>query len=101
MSLCIDVSEGGLIPLVEAARRLPGRPSLPTLWRWCSHGVRGTRLAHVRVGRRLFTSLPALNEFAHACASSSAERREAAKVAAERTLNAAVVSTNHSRRTEP
>ena len=44
-----------ILPLAEAARRLPrlraGRPTHPsTLWRWASRGIRGVRLETVRVG---------------------------------------------------
>jgi len=54
--------------LAEAARRLPclrnGRPVHPsTLWRWASRGLRGVRLATIRIGGTTCTSLEALQRF--------------------------------------
>lgn len=72
-----EIESEGLITLSEAAKRLPGKPSLPTLWRWCAKGVRGVRLAHLRLGRRIFTTVEALNEFGASCT-----RREAPKTIA-------------------
>lgn len=73
MASQIDVTNEELITLAQASKRLPGRPSLPTLWRWCTKGVRGVRLGHVRLGRRIFTSVDALSEFANACAQQQIE----------------------------
>ena len=56
-----------LITLAEASKLLPKlagrRIAICTLWRWCSRGVRGVRLAHLRAGRRIVTSRKALYEF--------------------------------------
>ena len=55
-----------LIPLgpfqVWAARRLPNRPHVSALWRWCRLGIRGrggdrVRLEHTRIGMRLYDCL--------------------------------------------
>ena len=64
----IDPLVEEILPLAEAARRLPrlraGRPTHPsTLWRWASRGVRGVRLETVRVGGTTATSTEALKRF--------------------------------------
>jgi hypothetical protein len=51
-----------LIPLAKAARRLPNRPHVSALWRWCRLGIRGrggdrVRLEHTRIGMRLYDCL--------------------------------------------
>ena len=53
--------------LAEAATHLPTyngkRVAIATLWRWGRKGVRGVRLEVRRIGRRLVTSLEALDRF--------------------------------------
>jgi hypothetical protein len=59
-----------LVTLQEARSelyKLTGRrPDKATLYRWCLKGVRGTKLEHVRLGDRMFTSLQALTRFIEA-----------------------------------
>jgi len=52
-----------LLTLTDAAHETPGRPTVRTLWRWSSKGVRGVRLQTLKVGGRTFTSREALNRF--------------------------------------
>lgn len=56
-----------LLTLSEASHRLPllsgKRISPSTLWRWHRHGVSGVKLSCAYIGRRVFTSEAALNEF--------------------------------------
>jgi hypothetical protein len=57
-----------LIPLAQAARRLPNRPHVSALWRWCRLGIRGrggdrVRLEHTRIGMRLYTTEAWLADF--------------------------------------
>jgi hypothetical protein len=57
-----------LIPLAKAARRLPNRPHVSALWRWCRLGIRGrggdrVRLEHTRIGMRLYTTEAWLADF--------------------------------------
>lgn len=63
----IDLHCETVVSLPEACRRLPkidGRKlHASTLWRWAKKGVRGTRLDHVYIGRRLCTSEEALTRF--------------------------------------
>jgi hypothetical protein len=62
------------LSLTEAAARMPGRPSMWSLWRWCRKGVkiRGTtdriKLRHVRTGSRLLTTTAWIEEFGNATA---------------------------------
>src|SRR5688572_30810971 len=65
-----------MLTLDDAAHAVPGSPSRTTLWRWCVHGIGGVKLDHRRVGRKIWTSLEALERFtarlAHAgCAAAS------------------------------
>jgi len=59
----IDIRNEKLISLSEAARSVPTKPSLATVWRWVSHGVRGCRLESVRIAGRRRTSVEALDRF--------------------------------------
>ena len=52
-----------LLTLAEAARMLPRRPNLCTLWRWASKGIKGIRLETVSVGGRRYTTRTALADF--------------------------------------
>jgi len=59
-----------LIPLATAAQRLPNRPHVSALWRWCRLGVRGrggerVRLQTTRIGMRLYTTEAWLADFGH------------------------------------
>ena len=65
------------IPLSEAAKFAPGRPSTCAVWRWCRVGIRTktgqrVKLSHIRVGGRLYTSKAALNAFFAAVAEADA-----------------------------
>jgi hypothetical protein len=55
-----------LVTLAQAAKRLPGRPHVSTLWRWARRGVRGIVLETYVVAGRRFTSTEALERFASA-----------------------------------
>ena len=57
-----------LLTLTEAARRLPTRPNVSTIWRWCRKGVlsragQRVRLEHVRMGGRVLVPADALMRF--------------------------------------
>lgn len=52
-----------LLPFRKAASILPGRPDISTLHRWRTKGVRGIRLATVRIGGRRYVSRDALVKF--------------------------------------
>lgn len=59
----IDATTETLLSLTDAAKALPGRPNITTVWRWRSRGVRGVKLETVLCGGRRFTSLEALARF--------------------------------------
>lgn len=64
----IDIAEGGIISLAEAAALIPsfrsGKPTCrKTLYHWAKHGVRGVRLETAKLGGRTVTSKPALQAF--------------------------------------
>lgn len=67
----IDPLNETLISLTEAARRLPGRPNITTVWRWRNRGVRGVRLETILSGGRRFTSVEAIARFHRAVTAAS------------------------------
>ena len=52
-----------LLSVNEAAKVIPGRPHLSTVWRWISYGVGGVRLETVQIGGRRYTSFEAIERF--------------------------------------
>ena len=66
-----------LLPLSQAAKIAPGRPSSNCLWRWCRRGVlsRGGErvyLRHSRIGGKVYTSKQWLDDFGQALADADA-----------------------------
>lgn len=59
----INISSERLLTLSQAAALLPGRPSIATLWRWRTKGVRGRRLESLVCGGKVFTSAEAIQRF--------------------------------------
>lgn len=63
----INATSDKIVTFTEAAKICPTlngkRPSTVTIWRWATKGVRGVRLEHVRVGRRMVTTEEAINTF--------------------------------------
>lgn len=55
-----------LLTLSQAAKLLPGKPHVSTLWRWVQHGCRGIKLESLVLAGRRFTSREALDRFAAA-----------------------------------
>ncbi len=47
----------------EAAKHVPGRPHVCSLWRWRTQGFKGVRLETVLVGGRRYTSKEAIQRF--------------------------------------
>jgi len=73
-------TQDDLVPLAVARDLLPGpgprqKVALPTLYRWCNHGLRGVRLESIRVGGRIYTSRQALDDFCTALAAGRRARR--------------------------
>ena len=68
----LDATEE-LLTLAAATRELPGRVHPSTIWRWARNGVRArnglrVRLAHRRLGRRVYVTREALHDFSRALA---------------------------------
>ena len=61
--MSIDIHSGNLLLLKDAAKRLPSRPHVSTLWRWHKRGCRGIRLETVVIGGQRYTSEGALQRF--------------------------------------
>jgi hypothetical protein len=60
----LDMQREHLLTLTQAAKILPGRPNLATLWRWRTKGVRnGIKLETAMSGGKRFTSLEAIKRF--------------------------------------
>ncbi|MEK7795534.1 MAG: hypothetical protein AAB353_13440 [Candidatus Hydrogenedentota bacterium] len=83
-----------LLRLSEAARHVPTRPNVATLWRWARKGVKARngeriRLAHRRIGGVIYVEPSALDEFFSALTSADVQhferRDEPAKLPRERT----------------
>jgi len=56
-----EITLGNRLTLSEAGRKVGVGPS--TIWRWIDTGSHGVRLAHIRLGRRVYTSGLALERF--------------------------------------
>lgn len=62
--MSIDPSTESLVAIRHAAKYIPGRPHLATIWRWTRR--RRNPLAVLRVGGRVFTSTEAIERFIRA-----------------------------------
>ncbi len=75
--MSIDINQETLYTLTEATKHLPNlngrKVSANAMWRWCAKGIQGVHLDHVRIGRRICTSVEALNRFANALAEQAKE----------------------------
>jgi hypothetical protein len=65
------------IPLSVAARIVPGRPSIRTVWRWTTRGIGGHRLESIKVGGKRLTTERAIRDFLRYCNESSPAHSEA------------------------
>lgn len=59
----IDLFSDRLLSFSQAAKRLPNRPAVSTIWRWHQVGVQGVRLPAIKVGAVYHTSEEALQWF--------------------------------------
>lgn len=72
------------LTIAEAAKRIPGRPSVCTMWRWWRKGLRGgVKLRSVAIGGKRLIPETAIPEFIAAC--SSADRVSTPSVQQPRT----------------
>lgn len=70
----IDTVTENVVSISAAARLVPGRPSVRTVWRWTTHGCRGATLETLLIGGRRFTSTEAIARFLHAINAPGAKR---------------------------
>lgn len=70
--MSIDISSETLLSLTDAAKTLPGRPHISSIFRWVARGVRGVKLESVLVGGRRFVSREALERFSAAVTAAAA-----------------------------
>lgn len=75
----MDSTNQEYISISQAAALVPGRPSPSCVWRWCRQGIKSrsglrVRLRHVRLGGRLFTTRPWIDEFGTELATADAHR---------------------------
>jgi hypothetical protein len=59
----LDISAESLISINAAAKKIPGRPHIGTVWRWILTGLNGTKLESAKVGGRRYTSEEAIQRF--------------------------------------
>ena len=59
----IDIFNDRLLTFSQAAKALPNRPAVSTIWRWHQAGVQGVRLPAIKVGGVFHTSEAALQWF--------------------------------------
>lgn len=64
------------LTLGQAAKLCPGRPSVSSLHRWATHGIRGNKLGSVRVGSKIFTTPEWVAEFLARCNETDDDRLE-------------------------
>jgi hypothetical protein len=69
----------GAMTLREAAKVIPRRPSVTTVYRWCQSGCRGTKLRSWLVGGHRVTTQAAIEEFLIALNQESAPPSETEK----------------------
>ncbi|MCA9110070.1 MAG: DUF1580 domain-containing protein [Planctomycetaceae bacterium] len=62
-NLPIDPTRDQLIPIREACKSLPKRPSPSTIFRWLRQGANGVRLSAVRIGSEWFTTKECFRSF--------------------------------------
>jgi hypothetical protein len=56
-----------ILSVSQAASHFPYRPSLSSIWRWMTRGVKGTKLESIKIGGIRYTSLEAIKRFLAAC----------------------------------
>ena len=81
----IDRSQEQILSITAAAKSLPGRPCIQTIYRWCRNGIKGIRLETLLIGGRRYTSAEALDRFAAAVTAAAAGERLPVRTTAART----------------
>ena len=52
-----------LVSISQAAKALPNRPHVSTVWRWTRRGIGGKKLSIIKIGGHTYTSVQALTRF--------------------------------------
>ncbi len=58
-----DLLNETLVPIGAAGRYVPLGPHLNTVRRWATQGIDGVKLESVRIGKRRYTTLEAIERF--------------------------------------
>ncbi len=61
--MAVDILNEDVVSLADAAKLLPTRPHVSTMWRWHRRGVRGIRLETAVLGGKRYTSREAIQRF--------------------------------------
>ena len=80
----IDLATENVMPLSEAARTLPGRPAVSSVWRWCQKGIAGVRLESLVVGGRRCVSTESLQRFAERVTAAKEGKRPPSRTSRQR-----------------
>lgn len=80
----IDITTETPLSLADAAKILPGRPHLSTVWRFATRGVRGVRLESFMSGGRRFTSVEEIHRFIAATTAAAGIQPQTETVETER-----------------
>ena len=67
----VDLEHEEIVTLSAAAKLLPTRPHVATLYRWASRGVNSVTLETIKVGAKIVTSREALHRFMRRCSGGS------------------------------
>ena len=81
----IDLNEEQMLTLTQATAELPGRPHIPTIWRWHARGLHGVKLETIVIGGRRFTSREALQRFAERTTAAAGGTSAPARTSKQRT----------------
>ena len=80
----IDLQNERPRSITEAAKRLPNRPSVRTLFRWSKKGVNGIVLETVKLGHHRYTSDEALQRFFERITNSTAGTKASPRMTRDR-----------------
>lgn len=80
----IDINSETILSIADAARRLPGRPHLSTVWRWITTGTRYGKLESIVIGGQRYTSAEAIQRFAESSTRAANGERPTATTSKQR-----------------
>jgi Protein of unknown function (DUF1580) len=59
----LNISSDQYVSLRQAAKLIPSRPHVSTLWRWMFRGVRGRKLKSTLIGGHRFLAIADIEQF--------------------------------------